>query len=445
MPKKQVSDETWEEHKDTIISHFVEDGMSLTDLVKIMGKHGLHASSGQLQRQLKHWEIPKNISKEQWRAITNEITVRKARFQSSAVWLKDRRIPPKRVQKAIQRYGLPTRLPSAPTSSLMDGIRVSTPPPTHGSYYHRTVSIEGLPFREFECKSDELFRLTSPITSRLISLPYIERLLPAVAQQLMNADLVPSSLRKQPRCETWESVLERMSHFPIPLSKPNEASATGVYLWLVKFIIIGSTNGLLRDYEDATLEWLIESVSITEVMDAFLGFVVEFDLCVIVERILDLGTTTTDLFASHLLLSCIHLENDQVLDMLLSRGVSLDSFRNDHQTHWPLCALHLAVERQSETVIRRLLSAGIDPDGYIEKEDLSSVKPLSWLLHLHQRRDETRVIRISNTTVKLILDARRTSYARDLKSISVRYISEPGWQTRRIALTFYINIAGMSW
>ena len=428
MPKKQIDDGTWEQQKDAIVSLFVEEDMSLVDLVRTMDARGFRASKGQFERQLK-----------QRKAIIKKVTIRKTHSRPSDVWFQNRRIPSSRVEKAVQRYGLPNRVPSSPTPELMDSIQISIPPPTpvsesitidrapnyirnhrifhmrRDSSYHYTVNMDNLPFLELQSRLEELFELALRVTSRPVGLPYLERFLPIVAQQLLGPRMRPGFLRGRADCETWESILEKMSFFPIPLKKPDAKSPASVYLWILEFVI-GSTNGLLRPYQDASLEWLVETISMTEAIDTFFELISKFDLYVVIEKILDLNTTATDSFASTAILSSIRLEDQRLLDNLLRRKVRLDSIEKANaRESFHLCAMHLAVECQNETFIRRLLNAGIDPDGYLEEENYTEkMKPLSWLMHLFAVRNDPRVTHISNGIVKLVLEARRTVYdARD--------------------------------
>ena len=54
------------------------------------------------------WDFKKNFRKEEWKAVSQEVSKRKFRDKDSEVWLKDSLVPSKRLRKEISRYGLHT-------------------------------------------------------------------------------------------------------------------------------------------------------------------------------------------------------------------------------------------------------------------------------------------------------------------------------------------------
>ena len=200
----------------------------------------------------------------------------------------------------------------------------------------------------------------------------------------------------------------------MPLRKPNPDPPVDTYRWFIELFLIGSANNLFRPYHDSSLEGLIDSMSTGDAMEKFLMFIKEFNFYAVLEMIIDLDTTVTASFAAKALLVSITLEDEKLQKMLLVKKISVDEVQTDslfEHAYGPVSAIHLAVEQQNESLIRRLLEAGIDPDGYTTSErEYGYLKPLSRLLFLLCLRTDSRVVQISTTIVKTLLDAQRCVY-----------------------------------
>ncbi|MCJ1326883.1 hypothetical protein MMC10_003549 [Thelotrema lepadinum] len=417
MPQGKISDEAWSAQKDVIVTLFVEQDVTLDQLVSIMHDKGFQASKGQLARHLKNWKVSKNLSERQWKTAIKIIKRRERDSRQSEFWFRDRRLPLAKVRKAIQRYDLPRlRLSGVPSPSPepMADIRVCTPPRSpsiettlvrqsalrldglDGANRHpfpRGIILDGLPFLQFRQKLEESASLWLPRGSMQIwGGQILQNILPVIGNL---SDTKP-----------WQSIPEVVSNFPIPLRTLDSSSDSNSYLWLIEFMVIGSTNGLLRPCRDRTLDLLIDTMNEVEVLDQVLALIGRYEFYGIIEKILDLGTISSALFGARALLSSIALEDERLLEILLSRGVPLDGTRNRSC----MSAIHLAVEQQNEKIIRRLLKAGIDPDGYTISDDDQN-KPLSDLLFLFSIKKDYRVTQISQAIVDLILLSRSNVYS----------------------------------
>ncbi|KAF2228950.1 hypothetical protein EV356DRAFT_437471, partial [Viridothelium virens] len=84
----------------------------------------------QFERKLRVWRITKNLPAKRWKAIVEKIKAREARSKASNVYLYGQRLHSPKINKAIQRYDLPTLCPSpSPSQSDLENIQISTPTP----------------------------------------------------------------------------------------------------------------------------------------------------------------------------------------------------------------------------------------------------------------------------------------------------------------------------
>ena len=297
----------------------------------------------------------------------------------------------------------------------VEDLRVFTPPPSPKSGalvpYGREVVVTDLPFLEFRCKLEELFRhpLGQP-SLQISSVHGLREIPPVVAHYLcpLQGDTQSAWISNNDN-NLWQSISKRLADFPVPL-RPLDTLDTSAYLWLIEFIVIGSTNGLLEPYKDDTLWFLVDFINHVEVLDELVSIVRRYDFYVIIEKILELHTSTTVLFGARALLSCVAQEDERLLEILLRRRVPVDELRHSVEGHY-ISAIHIAVELQNHKVIRRLLEAGIDHDGYMSESTSHTSRPLSRLLFLFSVRAGPRVTRIYPTTVKLILEAKSNTHS----------------------------------
>lgn len=277
------------------------------------------------------------------------------------------------------------------------------------SFPRRSI-MDGLPFLEFRTKLEELgtpLLLQGPM--QVSDHQILRDVLPVVGDSLYEylmrmesrVEFLVSAYRFE---KPWQKIIEAAADFPIPLRTLDLSSDPDSYLWLIEFMVIGAANGLLRPYRDQTLDFLVDAMDEVEALDELLSIVGRYDFYVVREKILDLKTTTSTLFGARALLSSVALEDERLLEILLSRGVPLDEFRSDANGLGKVCAIHLAAEQQNEKIIRRLLKAGIDQDGYTERE------PLSHLLNLFSIKKDPRVVQISQAVVNVILDWRSNTH-----------------------------------
>ena len=451
MPRKAICNAEWDLWKTEIVNYFIAQDNTLDQLVEHMGRRGFRASKAQFVRQLKEWNVSKNLTKQQWKAIIKQIKVREGSEKAhSDVWFQGRLLPSHTVHKARQRHDRPRMIPSpSPSPDAMEGIEISTPPASpqnrlvrglhepdelqvttnmrrdsHRMQAPIEILLDGLPFLEFRVKLMEsweprIWPSLQPSPRRLI-----EGMLPILSQNMLAAPddamiLNSLSLDASNSLSLHPSIFDRITDFPIPLRDLDISSSSKVASWLVEFVVIGSANGLLRPYKDMSLGFLVESISEAEALDEFLKIVRKFSFYAIIQKILELKTTATELFGAKALLSSVEMEDEHLLELLLKCKVQLHEIRHRRIQPW-LCrvsALHIAVEQQNCKIMKKLLDAGFDPDGYITEEEECSpfmvLRPLSHLVYLSSVNNEYRITQISDRVVKMLLDSQRAVHGID--------------------------------
>ena len=329
-----------------------------------------------------------------------------------------------KVRKRTREFDIPRWLSPGPTPEPMEGIEIRTPganttealstigndAPRHA----RVINVTDMPFFQFHSHLDRVLKHVMQASLKVVRLSDMQTMLQVVIPQILEPWVKKRTTNLEISPMTWEAVSRELEDFPIPLRKPNQDSAVEIFRWFIELFLIGSANNLLKSYHGPSLEGLIDSMSTGGAVERFLVFVKEFNLYAILEKIIDLNTDVTASFAAKALVASIKLEDERLQNMLLTKRVPVDGV----QTSWlfamaygPVSAIHLAVEQQNESLIRHLLEAGIDPDGYVTNEwDYRVLKPLSRLLYLYSVKTDSRVVQISNSILKALLDAQRHKY-----------------------------------
>ncbi|KAL9064563.1 MAG: hypothetical protein Q9157_007784 [Trypethelium eluteriae] len=332
-------------------------------------------------------------------SIVEKIKAREARSKASNVYLYGQRLHSPKINKAIQRYDLPTLCPSpSPSQSDLENIQISTPTPPNcanlpspiriisedadecvgvGQNLAKPFSVivnDHQPFLKLRYRLRKFCDLPLQPTVQLFSARWLREIVPCVAYQIS-----PSWAKS---CQSrdvfgsgdthvlWATFLEQLVHFEVPTRIPDASSVVDTCLWVVEFIVIGSANGLLRPYINESISWLMESDS--NILDGFLRSVRDNNFYTLVDRILDLRTVATYLCSAQMLLSSIMIEDEDLFNKLLAKRVPLDGTRQI-PFGWNISALHMVVMKRNEKFVHRLLEAGIDPDGYVEGRSIHAV------------------------------------------------------------------------
>lgn len=187
--------------------------------------------------------------------------------------------------------------------------------------------------------------------------------------------------------DMWRNLLKQLTNFKLLIRTPDLSLAVDFSMWITESMITSYANGLDPG-----------------ILDQFLRVVRDNNLYRIIEGILSLRTSTIHLFSAQLLLSCIEIEDNHLLNILLARKVPLDGFRH----HEKSSALQIAVEKQNEKFVQRLLNAAIDPNGYVEEEELHSAGEPLYRLIPDCTAGKSK--RISNVVLKAVLESRWRVY-----------------------------------
>ena len=120
--------ERWEAHKSKIHDLYIDQNLTLDQVVCAMTTHGLQASKQQYSRQFKKWGVSKNRKAADWKYISKNLAYRSRQGKKSVVFVNSQEIPLEKALRETRRYDLPSLIPQSPTPEVMEYIRVCTPP-----------------------------------------------------------------------------------------------------------------------------------------------------------------------------------------------------------------------------------------------------------------------------------------------------------------------------
>ncbi|KAH8700922.1 hypothetical protein BGW36DRAFT_447798 [Talaromyces proteolyticus] len=121
--------ERWNTHKETLKKLFLEDGMTIQEVIGVMKeKHNFHASKAQYERTFRKWGFRKRLDNPEatWKFIADRIERRNRQGKKSEVCIGREKISVSKVKKEISRYNLPS-YNKASTPKTPQAVRVYTP------------------------------------------------------------------------------------------------------------------------------------------------------------------------------------------------------------------------------------------------------------------------------------------------------------------------------
>ncbi|KAI1262919.1 ankyrin repeat-containing domain protein [Xylariaceae sp. FL1019] len=101
---RKPTESQWFSHKEIIRRYYIEDGLSLDQLIKRLASLGLTVTPSQLEYQLKKWKLRKNIDKKTWLSIDHRIKKRKQQGKESEVIHCGKRVKTETVKKETDRH-----------------------------------------------------------------------------------------------------------------------------------------------------------------------------------------------------------------------------------------------------------------------------------------------------------------------------------------------------
>ena len=150
----------------------------------------------------------------------------------------------------------------------------STPVESPTCQLSQPITLDGLPSREFQSKLATLLAPMIDYSVDFSQVQWAEEMLPIVKRQLHQPKrrlqlLDVSSPESQTIQELLQSALPLASQFPVSLSEPKGDSALATGAWIVEFMVIGSTNGLLRPDVDEWLHLFVREADELDALDEF--------------------------------------------------------------------------------------------------------------------------------------------------------------------------------
>ncbi|OMP83543.1 hypothetical protein BK809_0004924 [Diplodia seriata] len=119
-------EELWSSHKEIIRYLYLVKYVTRQDVMSKMEEdYGFRASAGQYERQFKKWGFRKNLTPSEWQRVSRCTNKRKRDGKETDLKIDGIQVPPKKVNKAISRYG---------QGSAFDNARESKRLPTSQSW-----------------------------------------------------------------------------------------------------------------------------------------------------------------------------------------------------------------------------------------------------------------------------------------------------------------------
>ncbi|KAL1635207.1 hypothetical protein SLS58_010377 [Diplodia intermedia] len=114
-------EELWSSHKEIIRYLYLVKGMTRQDVMsKMEDDYEFRASAGQYERQFKKWGFRKNLTPSEWQLVSRRIDKRKRDGKETDLKIHGIRVPPKKVDKAISRYGQGSAFDNARETTFRD-------------------------------------------------------------------------------------------------------------------------------------------------------------------------------------------------------------------------------------------------------------------------------------------------------------------------------------
>ncbi|KAI1483353.1 ankyrin [Daldinia eschscholtzii] len=102
---RKIPLESWELHKESILSLYLTSDLSMEELVQTMEKdHGFAATLSQFEAQLRVWKARKNLKKDEWERILPKLDNLSARGIKTRVVIAGHPVPTDRVHRAKRHF-----------------------------------------------------------------------------------------------------------------------------------------------------------------------------------------------------------------------------------------------------------------------------------------------------------------------------------------------------
>ncbi|KAI9666566.1 MAG: hypothetical protein M1821_004502 [Bathelium mastoideum] len=393
--------EMWETHRSKIHSLYVDQGLPLDSVMLAMRQEGFQASKQQYTRQLKKWGVSKNHNADEWKYISRVLGPRDRQGKRSAVFINEQEIPRKKFRRETLRYDFTWGRPRSRTPEPMNHIRVCTPPfslanaiyadtsqsasqlgqsiphkTIQKGLFLKTIRIDGLPTIDFmdmldhyvQNHEDALLTQSFSLFSDFLDDVNVVFKLYDASLQLIGLSSTNIHLVYEPSIPNNDP-LKRLQEVSSSISRLSTEQTLPTAVQLLKLVISLSANNYLRPAKDETCQDLVQYLQLVDPLRHFVKLIQKHNLNWIVERVVNMHTLATDMFAGNLLLHAVELGLHELTNLLLDSKCPLDattplrSVEPNSMWAFRFTALGLAAVYQRDlNLVRRLISAGASMD-----------------------------------------------------------------------------------
>ncbi|MCJ1280611.1 hypothetical protein MMC21_008440 [Puttea exsequens] len=380
MANGDANDSVWETFRDTIRTLYLVEGHSLEEVISEMTtKYLFTASKTQFELHFKKWDFRKNLTKDEWITLTDKIKKRKRDDKESEVCVYQLPMDPKKVKKAISRYGSTSTMHfQAPSPRTPEGITIRTPlpapatlPPGRTSPSHvvstpmradyPTALVNSLPFMQFKSvvnieaqleiskKSANLGPAANPhasspgsdsATSVAKSADFQASIVDHFQKGADGEDL-SNSFSQNLKALVPENVSSSHANLPMTVSQ-HPSSAAVNFLNLSLFMLSNKFLGPDSDISTKVYHWIKRRSDVG-----------------LLEYLLSIGGPTAEALAEQLFSLAIEEDDARTVKKILDSGLDCKELRCS-STRWSTTPLQRACQLRSLEVVRVLLNAGAD-------------------------------------------------------------------------------------
>ncbi|OQU94322.1 Ankyrin repeat-containing protein [Cladophialophora immunda] len=337
-------------------------------------------SKAQFELHFDRWNFRKNLTKEEWRSVTHKIQKRKRDHKESEVYMNGLLMNPKKVQKAMSRYGSASGILFQASSPQTPGdITVRTPLPTPATPAaggissapvfvtptlpnHTIFSISSLPFVQFKSIVNilEPLHASSPGSNSSTSALRLLDLQKSIVdhfQKGADRDDPPTAFSRNLNALMPENLVSSNTA-NLQMTLPQPSSPAVDFLNLTLFM---ASNKLFTQDSDISKN--------------LYGWIKRRSNVGLLESLLSVGGPTAEALAEQVFALAMEAEDAPTIKRILDSGLNPNELRC-FGIVGQVTPLERACEMRSLELIRVLLDAGAD----VNSSSPDAVSPLGGLI-----------------------------------------------------------------
>ena len=400
--KTAIAAESWEAHKEVIYDLYIVRDQTVDQVIHAMTASGFQASKQQYKRQFKKWGLSKNRKDNEWSYISSLLTRRSRKGKPSIVFMNNEMIPLRKLRKELSRHAIPIWKLQGPTPEPISHISVRTPESSGDMTIVRSALLSSSPPPD-SLRGHQILhtqRRSLPIvTDNLPTMEFMD-LIDQNLERHMNfiQGLTSRGLTFSPGflkdvrdiaecCETSLNIIgyeiqeskflikdsfsscalySRLPEMSSGLQNFGMKQELPAFIRLFKIVVSLSVNRMLEPCCDDSFSDLVNLLQEVDPLDRFVELIANYNLYWMLEKILEMQTAATKIFAANVMLHAVEIADEKLVLLLLRSACSLDAKKvlygpQKHECHQVGPLSIATVFQRNAKFVRILLNAGADP------------------------------------------------------------------------------------